>query len=103
MGMSDAFVSAELLAEAVDAALAGPRSEEDALVAYARSRDAATANSFRLTLRTAALEEVPEQLLRYYARAAIDPEQIRLILGAVGGTLPFEEVYSRERIAATLG
>jgi 2-polyprenyl-6-methoxyphenol hydroxylase-like FAD-dependent oxidoreductase len=103
MGMSDAFVSAELLAEAVDAALAGPRSEEDALAAYARSRDAATANSFRLTLRTAALEEVPEQLLRYYARASIDPEQIRLVLGAVGGTLPFEEVYSRERIAATLG
>jgi 2-polyprenyl-6-methoxyphenol hydroxylase-like FAD-dependent oxidoreductase len=102
MGMSDAFLSAELLAEAIDDTLAGRRSQDEALADYARRRDAATANGFRLTLRTAALESVPEQLLHYYAQAASDPEQIRLILGALGGTLPFDEVYSRKRIAASM-
>ena len=101
MGMSDAFVSAELLADAIDDAAAGRRPPAEALADYSRARDAATANGFRLTLRTAALEAVPNQLLRYYAEAATDPEQIRLVLGAFGGTLPFEQVFSRERIAAT--
>jgi 2-polyprenyl-6-methoxyphenol hydroxylase-like FAD-dependent oxidoreductase len=101
MGMSDAFLSAELLAEAIGDVAAGRRSQDEALAEYSRSRDTATANGFRLTLRTAALETVPEQLLHYYAQAASDPEQIRLILGALGGTLPFDEVYSRERIAAS--
>lgn len=102
MGMSDAFVSAELLAEAIDEGLAGTRSQDEALAAYTQRRDAATANGFRLTLRTAALEAVSDPLLRYYARAATEPEQIRLVLGALGGTLPFEDVYSRRRIESTL-
>jgi 2-polyprenyl-6-methoxyphenol hydroxylase-like FAD-dependent oxidoreductase len=102
MGMSDAFLSAELLAEAIDDTVAGRQSEDEALADYGRRRDAATANGFRLTLRSAALESVPEHLLHYYAQAASDPEQIRLILGALGGTLPFDEVYSRKRIAASL-
>jgi hypothetical protein len=38
----------------------------------------------------------------YYARAASDPEQVRLIIGALGGAFPFEDVYSREHILATL-
>jgi 2-polyprenyl-6-methoxyphenol hydroxylase-like FAD-dependent oxidoreductase len=102
MGMSDAFVSAELLAEAIDEGLAGTRTQDETLAAYAQSRDAATANGVRLTLRTAALEAVSDPLLRYYARAATEPEQIRLVLGALGGTLPVEDVYSRGRIESTL-
>jgi 2-polyprenyl-6-methoxyphenol hydroxylase-like FAD-dependent oxidoreductase len=103
MGMSDAFLSAELLAAALDDAQAGRRSQDEALASYAQARDAATENGFGLTLRTAALEPVSEHLLPYYARAATDPEQIRLVLGALGGSLPFRDVYSRERIRATLG
>jgi 2-polyprenyl-6-methoxyphenol hydroxylase-like FAD-dependent oxidoreductase len=102
MGMSDAFLSAELLARAIDDAAAGRLTEEAALADYGRRRDAATANGFRLTLRTAALESVPDDLMQYYAHAASDPEQTRLILGALGGALLFHEVYSRERIAAAL-
>jgi flavin-dependent dehydrogenase len=102
MGMSDAFLSAELLAEAIDDAIAGRQPEAESLADYGRRRDAATANGFRLTLRTAALEGVPDDLMHYYAHAASDPEQTRLILGALGGALPFHEVYSRERIAAAL-
>jgi hypothetical protein len=81
---------------------AGTRSQDETLAAYAQSRDAATANGFLLTLRTAALEAVSDPLLRYYARAATEPEQIRLVLGALGGTLPVEDVYSRGRIESTL-
>jgi hypothetical protein len=43
-----------------------------------------------------------EHLLRYYAAALGEPEQIGRILGVTGGAIPFEEVYSRERISAAL-
>jgi flavin-dependent dehydrogenase len=43
MGMSDAFVSAELLAVALDDCAAGRRPQAEALAEYGRARDAATA------------------------------------------------------------
>jgi len=48
-GMTDAFRDAELLAEAVTLALADPAYEADAMAAYGRGRDAALAETFRLT------------------------------------------------------
>ena len=100
LGMSDAFVSAELLADALDDALTGQCASDAALAEYARRRDAATADGLRLTLRTAALAPVPEHVLRYYAAVAAQPEEVSRILGVMGGAVPFEDVYSRERIAA---
>jgi 2-polyprenyl-6-methoxyphenol hydroxylase-like FAD-dependent oxidoreductase len=102
MGMADAFLSADLLANAIGDGACGRHAEDEALADYSRRRDAETRNGFRLTLRTATLEPVRDQLMQYYAQAANDPEQVRLILGALGGTLPFEDVYSRERITAAL-
>ena len=93
LGMSDAFVSAELLADALDDAFTGRCSSDAALAAYARKRDAATADSLRLTLRTAAFTPVPEHVLRYYAAVAAQPEQVDRILGVMGGAIPFEDVY----------
>jgi hypothetical protein len=75
---------------------------DEALPDYSRRRDAATDNGFHLTLRTAALESVPQHRLQYYEHAAADPEQTRLILGAVGGALPLDEMYSCKRSAAAL-
>jgi 2-polyprenyl-6-methoxyphenol hydroxylase-like FAD-dependent oxidoreductase len=102
MGMSDAFVSAELLAEAIDDALAGRRSQRAALAAYAQSRDAATANGLRLTLRTATLEPASDQVLRFYSVSAAHPELTTRVLGALGGSIPFEDVYSRQHILVAL-
>lgn len=94
MGISDAFVSAELLAAALDDALTGRTSSDAALADYARRRDAATTNNLRLTLRTAAFAPVSERVLRYYAAAVSKPEEVDRILGVMGGAIPFEEVYA---------
>jgi flavin-dependent dehydrogenase len=48
-GMTDAFRDAELLAEAADLALREPWEEADALSTYERQRDAAIADTFRIT------------------------------------------------------
>ena len=48
-GMTDAFRDAELLAEAADIALRDPWAEAEALRSYERQRDAAIADTFRIT------------------------------------------------------
>jgi flavin-dependent dehydrogenase len=67
-GITDAFRDAELLARAIDAALADPASEPDALASYAESQDAALEPIFRLT----------ELLARFPEPAAFVDLQIRL-------------------------
>jgi hypothetical protein len=61
-----------------------------------------TPGGLRLTLRTVALAQVPQHVLRYYAAAAGQPEQIALVLGVMGGAVTFEDAYSRERNSAAL-
>ncbi|GAA3633280.1 NAD(P)/FAD-dependent oxidoreductase [Microlunatus ginsengisoli] len=48
-GMTDAFRDAELLAEAADLALQEPSAEAAAMTTYERQRDAALAETFRIT------------------------------------------------------
>lgn len=102
-GMSDAFVSAELLATAADAALVGERPWEEALYDYQRRRDEATANGSRLTLRAAALEPLSARLERFYEVASTRPQTVTRIIGALGGVLPLDEVFSVPRIEAIVG
>ncbi len=53
MGISDAFLSADLLAQAIHDGLAGHQPMDDTLACYQQRRDLHTANGFRLTLHTA--------------------------------------------------
>jgi flavin-dependent dehydrogenase len=48
-GITDAFRDAELLADALDAALSGAAPEREALADYGSARDAALRDTFRLT------------------------------------------------------
>lgn len=52
MGMSDAFLATELLAEAIHDGLAGHRPMEQAVATYQQRRNALTASGFELTLAT---------------------------------------------------
>ncbi len=62
MGISDAFLSAELLAQSITDTIGDPRRLDEALVAYQRRRDALTANGFQLTLSTARLDALAPRL-----------------------------------------
>lgn len=88
MGMSDAFASAQLLAEAIDEGLAGQRPIDGALSDYQNQRDALTANGYALTLSTARLAPLTPRLEAFYRSAADQPEVISRIFGVIGGSLP---------------
>jgi flavin-dependent dehydrogenase len=93
MGISDAFLSADLLAQAIDDGLTGRRPIDDALAAYQHRRDALTANGFDLTLSTARLAPLSARLEAFYRAAAGQPDVVQQILGVLGGSIPITAVY----------
>ena len=88
MGMSDAFLAADLLAEAIHDGLVGHRPMDDAVADYQAQRDVLTTNGFELTLSTARLAPLSTKLEAFYRAAAHRPEQIRVIFGVLGGSIP---------------
>lgn len=102
MGMSDAFLAADLLAEAIDDGLVGRQPMDTALVGYEQRRDALTMNGFELTLQTARLAPLSERLASFYRTAAERPELTSRIFGVLGGSVPVRDVYSDSAMHAAL-
>jgi flavin-dependent dehydrogenase len=94
MGMSDAFLCADLLAEAIHDGLVGHRPMDDTVADYQRQRDALTTNGFQLTLSTARLAPLSTGLEAFYRSAADQPEAIRRIFGVLGGSIPIRDLYA---------
>jgi flavin-dependent dehydrogenase len=94
-GMSNALISAELLATAADEALVGKRASKQALCDYQQRRDEATANHFRLTLSAASLDPLPPHLQRLFEAASTRPEAATEIIGVLGGIIPLDGAFSR--------
>jgi 2-polyprenyl-6-methoxyphenol hydroxylase-like FAD-dependent oxidoreductase len=93
MGISDAFLAADLLAEAIDDGLAGHRPMDQALACYQQRRDALTANGFDLTLGTARLAPISPRLEALCRTAAEDPGMARRLFGVLGGSIPIADMY----------
>jgi flavin-dependent dehydrogenase len=76
MGMSDAFIAADLLAEAIHDGLVRHRAMDDALADYRHRRDDLTANGFELTLSTARLAPLSARLEAFYRAAKEQPDAV---------------------------
>ncbi len=100
MGISDAFLAAELLAEAIHDGLAGQRPMDGAIAGYQHRRDALTANGFELTLTTARLAPLSARLKAFYRTAAEQPEVARQVFGVLGGSIPVADLYPNHIEAA---
>jgi flavin-dependent dehydrogenase len=94
-GMSDAFASAELCAAAVDAALRGARSYEQAMRAYQAARDAQVMPMYEFTCRLAALEPLPPELIGVLASLRGDQEAMDRFAPAYGGAASPAEFFAR--------
>jgi flavin-dependent dehydrogenase len=94
MGISDAFLSADLLADAIHQALAEHRPMDQALAHYQQRRDALTANGFELTLSAARLSPLSPRLETLYRSAADQPEIARHVLGVLGGSIPLTDLHA---------
>ena len=97
MGMSDAFLAADLLADAIHQGLSGNQPMDQALASYQQRRDALTANGFELTLSTARLAPLSPRLEALYRTAADQPEVARHIFGVLGGSIPLTELHTQAR------
>ena len=98
MGMSDAFIAAELLADALIAGLDDLRSVDNDVLDYQRLRDAHTIEGFDLTLRTARLTPLSPTLEAFYRHAAEQPELTQQIFGVLGGSVPIGDVYPTTKL-----
>ena len=73
LGISDAFVHAEFLAEALDAAFSGSQPYEEALAEYQRRRDEAAMPGYQMTLALASFMLPPEMQAFVDAAGAAQP------------------------------
>ena len=98
MGIGDAFLGAQLLADAIDAALRVGVPIESALAGYQDELHRRTRPVFDYTLLSAALDD-PAPLAAFYAAVAQDPDATRQIMNVLAGTMPFRAFFNRANIA----
>jgi flavin-dependent dehydrogenase len=99
MGIGDAFLGAELLAEAIDCGLAGDL--DKALKSYAEALREKTAAMFEYTLMSAALKD-PEPQAQLNRTIAADPNLTQHFMNVLGGSAPFRTLFNARTMGRTL-
>lgn len=97
-GITDAFGSAEWLAEAIDAGLSGRQPLEQALAAYEQTRNQTELPYFDLTTQLAALEPPPAEVQQLLEALRENPEQRSRFFGVLAHTVPVTEFFSPENM-----
>lgn len=87
-GITDAFRDAELLAEAIDAGLAGRVPLEEALAAYEQQRNAASMPLYELNWQSATFEPPPPQVQLLHAAMRENQGAANRYFGILAGTVP---------------
>ncbi len=101
-GVTDAFLSAEMLVEALEAAFSGERPLAEALADYQRRRDEHFLPMYEMNAEQASMQPpTPETmaLFRALQYQSVDMEQF---LGTVAGTVSIREFYAPENIRRIL-
>ena len=92
-GITDAFASAELVADAVDDALCGRRPWHEALADYERQRNEAAMPMYEFTYAQASLEPPPPPLQDLLAALQDDPAGTDRFFGVFAGTVPVADFF----------
>jgi flavin-dependent dehydrogenase len=100
MGIGDAFLGAELLAEAIDRGLAGDL--DAALKGYQETLRERTAAVFEYTLMSAALKD-PEPQARLNRAIAADSELNQRFMNVLAGSAPFRTLFNARTMGSVLG
>jgi flavin-dependent dehydrogenase len=102
-GISDAFLGADLLIEAVDDALSGRRPFDDALAEYQRRRDDAVSSMYDFTCQLAAQEPPPPELQQLFGALRGNERETNRFLGTIAGTVSIPEFFSEENRRRIVG
>ena len=103
LGITDAFRDAELLSEAVGAALSGRRELAPALSDYERHRNEISAPGYESTLLFARLQPPDEEMQQLLAALRGDQRQTDRFFGTVVGTVHPSEFFTPENLASITG
>ena len=98
-GITDAFGSAEWLAEAVDAGFSGRQPLEQALAGYEKKRNDTELPYYELTSQLATLEPPAPEIQQLLAALVHNPEQRSRFFGVLAHTVPVPEFFAPENVA----
>ena len=101
-GMHDAFRDAELCATALDEALTGARSFEDAMADYQRTRDRQVLPMYELTCELATLEPPPPELQQLLGAAHGNREAMDAFARMMAGVTSPAEFFSEQNVGRIL-
>jgi 2-polyprenyl-6-methoxyphenol hydroxylase-like FAD-dependent oxidoreductase len=98
-GISDAFIDAEQLTDALDAGLSGRRSAADALADYQATRDERAKPMYYLTAEFAKMEPPPPQMRALFGALHGNQSATNQFFSAITGALPVPQFMNPENIA----
>jgi flavin-dependent dehydrogenase len=98
-GITDAFVSAQLLADAVHDGLSGRRDLDEAVAAYAAERDERFGPALALTRQLAGMEPPDPPTAALFAAIAASTEATSAFFGMMQGSTPIPEFFAPDNIA----
>ena len=101
-GITDAFRSAEWLAEAIDAGFSGQQPLDSALAAYEEKRNQSEMPYFELTTQLAALAPPPPEVKQLLAALQFNPEQRSRFFGVLAHAVPVQEFFSPENMESIM-
>jgi flavin-dependent dehydrogenase len=97
-GMSDAFIDAESLAEALACALAGNGTFEERLAAHETARNERVRPMYEFTTQLATLEAPPPEMQALFGALRGNPDATNAFLSALTGAIPLTDFMSNDNI-----
>jgi flavin-dependent dehydrogenase len=98
LGIMDAFLDAELLAEALDAGFAGREPLEQALAGYEQRRNERAGPLYEFTIRSASFQPVPQEQVMLFRALLGNQEDTNRFLGLINGLTPIREFMAPENL-----
>ncbi len=102
-GISDAFIDAEHLVEAIDAGFSGRRPLEEAMATYQSSRDERVRPLYHFTCELARLEPAPPPLKALFGALHKNREATGQFYSAITGSTPLPQFMNPENIGRIVG
>jgi 2-polyprenyl-6-methoxyphenol hydroxylase-like FAD-dependent oxidoreductase len=97
-GISDAFIDAELLADALRTGLSGSGAVEDPLAAHEAERNERVRPMYEFTTQLAALEPPPPETQALFGALRGNQDATNAFLSAITGAIPLPEFMSNENL-----
>jgi 2-polyprenyl-6-methoxyphenol hydroxylase-like FAD-dependent oxidoreductase len=98
-GISDAFIDAEMLVEALSAGLSGTAVFDVPLAAHESARNERVRPMYEFTTHLAALEPPPADMRALFGALGGNQDATNAFLSAISGAIPLADFMSNENIA----